>query len=254
VTWRPLHLHDQPYEKSADVRKAQVLLAKNGYMHLSDVDSQYGPMTAQAVHTAKFRMGYPLEKVDTTFGPALHGYLSGKLKPSLAMRARAKARKRGLGREAHLRAAIVRWAHWGVQHEPSIGYSQGPSRMNGVSEHAGHLPLDTDCSSFHTILHKWAGAGDPSGLGFNGTGFTGTIWDHCVPVAASQVKPGDGVIFGAYPGHHIATVVGKGDHGIVELVSHGQQAGPIQIDLATERGYQENAGHHGARFVTLPKW
>jgi hypothetical protein len=50
------------------------------------------------------------------------------------------------------------------------------------------------------------------------------------------VQPGDLVVWGAAPGHHVALVLEAGDD--PTLVSHGQEKGPIAISFSVESKYQ----------------
>jgi hypothetical protein len=50
------------------------------------------------------------------------------------------------------------------------------------------------------------------------------------------VQPGDLVVWGAYPGHHVALVLEVGPDPL--LCSHGQEKGPIAIAFSAESKYQ----------------
>lgn len=100
------------------------------------------------------------------------------------------------------------------------------------------LPLTTDCSGFVTLCYYLAGAPDPNGLGYAGQGWTGTLLDHLPPAALP--RPGDIVVFGAYPGRHCALLLEPGDDPL--LASHGQERGPLAIRLGAEQAIQQSAG------------
>ncbi len=227
---------------------AQRLLAAHGSLHADDVDGSYGPVTAHAVHAAKWRLGYKKKLVDSTFGPILYAYLSGAKRTSAMMRVRANARKRARGTETRHRAAVVKWCRWGIANTRSIFYSQGMLRMAGIG-HPGKLPLHTDCSASTTVFFNWAGAPDPNGLSYNHTGYTGSIGAHCKTISRSQARGGDLVLFGAAPYSHVCVVLEGGEDPL--LCSHGQDDGPIGIRFAREwRAH----GNGPVRWVTLPKW
>lgn len=151
-------------------------------------------------------------------------------------------------REEKLRAAIVSHAKWGCGHEPQIHYSQGPKRMDAIG-HPRHLPLHTDCSAFVTLCYNWAGAGDPNGRWYDGTGYTGSLLEHCVRIGLDDVRPGDLVVYGEAPGVHVCVVDEPGAD--PWLVSHGQERGPFRV-----RHSVEARAHGGARvtWLTLPAW
>ena len=130
-----------------------------------------------------------------------------------------------------LRAEIVAAAHWGIRNEARIHYA--PVRPMPLTR---TLPLSTDCSGFVTLCYYLAGAPDPNKLGYDGQGYTGTLLRAMPSVGADFVEPGDLVVWGTYPGHHVALVLVPGDDPL--LCSHGQERGPIEIRFSTESRYQ----------------
>jgi hypothetical protein len=125
---------------------------------------------------------------------------------------------------------IVANAHWGVAHNAQIHYAQ--SRPIDGIHHPRKLPLSTDCSGFATDCLKWAGAPDPNGRNYDGFGYTGTMLSACAHISRHQARPGDLVVFGPGTGEHVVIIVGTGPDPAV--VSHGQEAGPIQVPLSVE--------------------
>jgi cell wall-associated NlpC family hydrolase len=128
-----------------------------------------------------------------------------------------------------LRAKIVAAARWGIANEPRIHY--GEIRPVPL---ARRLPLTTDCSGFVTICYYLAGAPDPNGLDYDGQGWTATLLGH-LP-RTTELRRGDIVVWGAYPGRHCAIVLDPGDDPL--LASHGQERGPIEIPLSIESRLQ----------------
>jgi cell wall-associated NlpC family hydrolase len=118
-------------------------------------------------------------------------------------------------------------------HAPSVHYTQGGMRWqgirNGLKSNQGHFPNYADCSSLYT----WAlwnafthfGWGDTvNGVWWSG-GYTGTLLSHGTHVSASQLLPGDAVIYGrGWPGSHVSMYVGNG-----MCISHGSEAGPFYL-------------------------
>jgi cell wall-associated NlpC family hydrolase len=124
-----------------------------------------------------------------------------------------------------VREEIVGVARWGIRNEPRIHYAlvrPMPLRRE--------LPLATDCSGFATLCYFLAGAEDPNGLDYIGEGYTGTMLRHMRHVHAA--RPGDLVVWGRYPGHHVAIVMEAGEDPL--LCSHGQERGPLAIRFSDE--------------------
>lgn len=128
-----------------------------------------------------------------------------------------------------LRAAIIHWALWGVNHEPEISYTQGTARDDFLEHPRGHLPQSTDCSGFTTETYWASGAPDPSGLAYRWVGWTGTILEHAyrhghVLTDLSLARPGDPIVVGPGSGWHVFICIQAGRDPIV--VSHGSSSGP----------------------------
>jgi hypothetical protein len=81
-----------PLTEGTGVALAQQHLVKYGVLAKTAVDGIYGPVTANAAKRAKYLLGY----ADTagTYDATLQAYMGGKTKTTVAMRARAAARKR----------------------------------------------------------------------------------------------------------------------------------------------------------------
>jgi cell wall-associated NlpC family hydrolase len=126
---------------------------------------------------------------------------------------------------ASLRQKIVAAARWGIANEPRIHY--GEARPFPL---ARRLPLTTDCSGFVTLCYFLAGAPDPNGLDYSGEGWTGTLLRHLEET--DRPRPGDVVVWGAYPGHHCAVVLAPGADPL--LCSHGRERGPLAIRFTAE--------------------
>ena len=81
-----------PLTEGTGVALAQQHLVRYGVLAKTTVDGIYGPVTANAAKRAKYLLGY----ADTvgTYDATLQAYMGGKTPPTVAMRARAAARKR----------------------------------------------------------------------------------------------------------------------------------------------------------------
>jgi hypothetical protein len=111
-----------PYMRGDDVRAAQRVLMRRGYLPASAVDGVYGPVTANAAKRAKWDIGYKRGNVNATYGRVLHAYLSGARKPSRVMNVRARARRRKpadatIGAKAA--ATMTTWAANGWKEYPA---------------------------------------------------------------------------------------------------------------------------------------
>jgi hypothetical protein len=135
--------------------------------------------------------------------------------------------------EATVRQAIVEYALWGVRNAAQIHYRE-LRPIDGIG-HPHKLPLTTDCSGWATLCYNWSRAPDPNGNGYNGQGYTGTLLNHMSNISRAQAEPGDLVVFGPAPGEHVVVIVGTG--GDPDVVSHGQEIGPIKVTLSAEARY-----------------
>jgi lysozyme family protein len=242
-----------PHMQGPDVEEAQDLLQSNpfGSFDAGGVDGDYGPLTASAVERAKWLLGYPPKDVDGSFGPTLKLFLAGTKKlPARYLRMR-RQRLQGTRGEAELRAAIVRWALWGVQRRAKIAYSQGATRLTALGE-AGTLPLGTDCSGFATLCYAWASAPNPN---FPGPydpekgGYTGTMLSRCRHIPRAAVQPGDLVVWTPPDkGSHVCIVVSVGKD--PWLVSHGDDTGPKKLRFSAEDASQRRNGHTTANWLS----
>lgn len=93
----------------------------------------------------------------------------------------------------------------------------------------------SDCSSFVTAVYKAAGLPDPNGNRYGG-GYTGTLGSHGRKISRNELKPGDLILYGPYPHHHVEMFVGPG----VKTIGHGSapvDAGVVDL-LAGEKTYR----------------
>ena len=132
---------------------------------------------------------------------------------------------------ATTRQRIVAAARWGIANEPRIHYGQvRPIPL------ARALPLTTDCSGFVTLCYFLAAAPDPNGRGYDGSGYTGTLLGHLRRTRQAEARRGDLVVWGAWPGHHVALVLEPGADPL--LASHGRERGPVAIRFSDECALQ----------------
>lgn len=155
------------------------------------------------------------------------------------------------------RQLVVQFCQWAIANTGRIHYAEIRPIPQVVPGGLPRLPFTTDCSGFATMAYQFAGAADPNGAGFKGTGYTGTLLAHLKRVPLSKVRPGDIAIFGCKSyanGHHAAVVTSVIARTLagVGLASHGSEHGPLPITAAAEAKYQPD-GAAGIVFLTDPR-
>ena len=243
---RVLQLANPPV-KGMDVLEAQKLLLRNpfGSFNPGKPDGQYGALTAGAVMRAKWELGFPATARNSTFGPNIKAFLSGKKPLPAAFKARRAKRMKEATSQQAIRKRIVNWALWGCKNSGHIGYSQnGNVRLAALGRKAT-LPLATDCSAFATLCYCWAGAPNPNAAGKydpRQPTFTGSMLAHCRRIPRAAVQPGDLVVWTPPgTGQHVCVVIQGGADPM--LVSHGDDSGPKKLRFSAEDAYQRRHGH-----------
>lgn len=222
-----------PLQHNPEVKHLQLAL-KAGNFYNGPIDGTFGQGTAMACKRAKFNLGYPDAFVLPIGGQQLFNYLTGAKGLPLAYQIRRHKRGAGLSKNDKLRQAIVANAVWGVRNEPNIHYTQDSRRDDALHGKPETLPLYTDCSGFATLCYKWAGGPDPNGYNFRLLGFTGSMLDHGVTIPLHDARPADLVIWGGFPGHHVASIHDMENPVDPLLISHGQESGPNYVRLSIE--------------------
>jgi lysozyme family protein len=243
-----------PHVTGPDVLEAQQLLAKNpfGSFDSGKPDGDYGELTAGAVQRAKWELGYPANARDSTFGPQLKAFLSGKKPLPPPFKQRRAQRMKQAGSQQTIRKRIVQWAMWGCKNSAKIAYSQnGNVRLAQLGKGAS-VPLATDCSGFATLCYSWAGAPNPNAAGAYDArqpAFTGSMLGHLRKIPRNAAQPGDLVIWTPPgTGQHVCLVVAGGADPM--LVSHGDDSGPKKLRFSAEDAYQRTHGHGTAVWLT----
>ena len=140
--------------------------------------------------------------------------------------------------EQYVRAAIVKFCTWGEREHRRFTYDE----IRPIPQVRPHeLPttgeIVTDCSGFATMAYQYAGAPDPNGNHYDGAGFTGTLLAHGTPITKPNVLPGDLIVFGEAPGHHVVVFI-EVWHGAYMVASNGKQGDPAVTFLHREQAYQ----------------
>lgn len=158
-----------PYMTGEAVKRLQRLLKEHGY-YGGAIDGEFGPVTASACRTAKWRLGYPRAKVKGNAGDVLVSYLAGTRKLTALMRLTAWKRRRAArlaaaaggaeARDKKFREAMIRAAigELGVKEEPA-GSNDGP-RVR-VYQNITRAFRAAWCASFQCWIARVAGYTGP---------------------------------------------------------------------------------------------
>lgn len=149
-----------------------------------------------------------------------------------------KRYKRGwqrIRRTVSWRKQMKRAMNWGLAHESKIHYLQErPFDVDAIANR--ELPLYIDCSASTTQLYRDAGRPDPNGRGYDGTGNTETLRANTPRRRSiSSARVGDFIVYGpdGRPDlQHVIVVYRRGRN--PKAWSHGQEAGPMLNDHATQ--------------------
>lgn len=164
----------------------------------------------------------------------------------------------------NVRSEIAQTALLGVAHAHESFYTEGDNRL--YSLHRPFLwPFYADCSASFEDWYVWNGAASPAGL--SGTVYTGTelttgehialFHKNAKGTKIDNVLPADGVVFGPFPGVHIAMIVARRKDLNHLCVSMGKQGDPQLISLndltAAIESFWGDKGR-GATFLRFDTW
>ena len=144
------------------------------------------------------------------------------------------------------RARMMSIAQFLIDNHDHINYAETRGPNDPMSLRGGTLAeiehtfriggtISMDCSEAVTLICRLAGLRDPNGLGYDGYGYTGTLFDH-LPHYTKVEDAHDGaiMIFGINPTVHAVMKMPSPDGRNPWLFSHGQQGGPFHIQLSDE--------------------
>lgn len=204
--------------RGKDVIAVKRALSKAGYMKWGGFTPLFGPFAVTALK--KFQKAKKL-RPDGEVGPTTLKVLAKYFDAYsfLLYVGHAPADSK----EERMRNQIVAYALWGYNNRGSMHYAQ--QRPMDLLRDLKHLPVWNDCSEFATKAYKYAGAPDPNGNNYNGSGYTGTLATH--GRYASRAQPGDLVLYGPAPTYeHVAIYIGNG-----RVISHGSEPGPYLLPV-----------------------
>ncbi len=141
------------------------------------------------------------------------------------------------------RQKIVDECAWGVKNDPNIHYAQiRPTKYGNWDAHK--VPISTDCSGSTECIYHAAGAPDPSGLGYSGSGNTATLYSNSEHISIASTEPGDFIIcFKGTETEHVYVVVQKLAGGDVKVFTHGDESCPKYENLSAVKPYWDSVGH-----------
>jgi hypothetical protein len=149
----------------------------------------------------------------------------------------------------NVRSDIAQTALWGVAHRANSFYTEGDNRLFSLHR-PFMLPFYADCSAAFEDWYCWNNAPSPAGL--SGTVYTGTELTTGKHIELFRKRgkeqkvnnclPADGVVWGPYPGVHIAMIVALRPDGNHLCVSHGEQGDPQLITISDLTEAIANAG------------
>lgn len=133
--------------------------------------------------------------------------------------------------------ALMRWA---LANAEGIHYVQRRPMQSSKRFKKHQLDISCDCSESSTALNYAVGGPDPNGLGFNGSGFTGTIRQHAPLKNFNQIADCDFIVYGGGSGRHVVRVYDATDRHDPLVFSHGQESGPKLYRHSTELAVHDN--------------
>jgi hypothetical protein len=88
------------------------------------------------------------------------------------------------------------------------------------------------------MIAKWAGAPDPNGAGYDGSGFTGTLLSHLPQIEEHEAKRGDFIVYGPGTGEHVVMLLADvANDPNPPIASHGEESAPSQYSLNQETSF-----------------
>lgn len=152
-----------------------------------------------------------------------------------------------------LRSSFVAARAWMVAHKKQFRYAQVRPIPEYLARFETKTTIYTDCSGSIELAAKWTpGCPDPSGLGFNGYGNTGSLLGHCKHITAKEALPGDLIVYRAGPGDtygHHAVSIDRPEGNDFRVVSLGHQGDPNFYTQAAQHAGQSRLGYYDAVYL-----
>jgi hypothetical protein len=220
-----------PGAKGYDVLavKHGLSVALGGVHGMALKDDTFGKAAQEALADWKLKVGL---LHDPEYTSQAHRLLT----PSFnAHDAALMVKEAGIIAAERLRSGYVATHRWFIAHAHLVHYDQLRPIDESLTPFETTQEIYTDCSGEIELAAKWTpGCPDPSGLGFNGEGNTGSLRAHCLSlygaITAGRVLPGDLGWFGAPNdtyGEHAITFLSAFKDGDAEVASNGYVGDPI---------------------------
>ena len=215
-----------------DVVEAQKLLVRRIRTARStpaSADGEYGELTAGAVQRAKWELGYPANARDSTFGPQLKAFLSGKKPLPAAFKKRRAQRLKQAGSRAGDPQADRPVGALGLQEQrPDRATRRTATCGSRCSASGARAARDRLLGLRDALLLAGRARRTRTRRGTYDArqpAFTGSMLGHCrkIPKSAAQARRPGG-LDAAGTGQHVCLVVAGGADPM--LVSHGDDSGP----------------------------
>lgn len=257
---RRLKVDRRDEQRGADVRALQHAVNRrlrargmNRYL-VPDDDGAYGPDTALACRKATWALGGLLATVQAITTDASGVLTIGGQRMIRFPGARVQAqldRAAGRRNEIHATAAAVTISGNRVTGGTPRQRLQAAAERAAQLDAAGRRPsfysqagkwtveygitgepagYRSDCSQWVTSIYYACGLPDPNGNTYRG-GYTGTLGQHGKAISRAELQPGDLILYGPWPHHHVEVWVGPGQR----TIGHGSR--PVDagwIDLAPD--------------------
>ncbi len=97
-----------------------------------------------------------------------------------------------------------------------------------------------DCSGSTTSILKAAGAPDPNGRHYDGSGYTGTMLANLPHIPRRHARRGDLIVFDS-SSDHVVMLLEPGWFPDPLVFSHGSEVGPLKLRLSVEHAYHSTA-------------
>lgn len=152
------------------------------------------------------------------------------------------------------RDTFVGTCRWFIAHAGILAYFQIRPIPEGLTPFELIEIIKTDCSGSIEIEADWSKLPDPSGLGFNGQGNTGTLLHGCTKITQAQAQPADLIVWrkGTWDtyGHHAAAILDPiGKNVDFDCFSNGHSGDTLAHKFSDLHRSQVSLGYPQAQFL-----